>query len=68
MRECALLHDWPVFTEKVLWNADHLLALQTYFINQSDEGTFFDKLKGKLAGMTAVRCSSLANGQERASL
>ncbi len=50
-RHKGLLTDGSIFSEKSLWQLEHLKSLDQYFINQLDEGegNFFDKLSAQLA-------------------
>ena len=49
-RHNGLLNDNSIFIDKSLWKMEHLQALETYFINQPDEGegNFFEKLQSQL--------------------
>ena len=49
-RHNGLLTDGSVFIDKSLWKMEHLQAMETYFINQPDEGegNFFEKLSAQL--------------------
>ena len=46
----CLLTDGAIFSDKSLWKMEHLQAMETYFINQPDEGegSFFEKLSAQL--------------------
>ena len=50
-RQKGLLTNGSIFSEKSLWQLEHLKSLDQYFINQLDEGegNFFDKLALQLA-------------------
>jgi len=61
-RDRCLIGDRSIFGDTSLWTAEHLAALDQYFVQRPYEGSgsFYEKLQGQLAPAPAPACCLMA--------